>query len=402
MENNYFYNVKSRELVVLKKDGTYVKYCDIPQEKVDYYVSETPEIGGDTFSFSDSNYINLYWIQRYNKEYKHPLVIQNHQLYFKEIPNIPIPHCLIKKIQRNWESGYCVEKYFKFFQKLSLNPNTETIKNCFWFLQKYNIKISESGNLITYRNVVYKDGDKNKYNDLFLYTTLFQNMPHISKHYIYLWGEGNCPYEDVIEIGGLTYVYRDKPKIEYTDDPEIDYYTGPLYMGDIYDLIKGIDKSVLDTPLSFTDKYSHSTDIQIGKIVRIPREECDEDNNIACSRRLHSASLEWLQNNRFGDYGLKILVHPADLVAIPVVDSYGKLGSCAYLPMAVLKEENGKLIDDNQDVKIWDEELDKQFTKFTKEYSKNVNNIQSTACEVSTKKPNSFKELLEKLLKKDA
>lgn len=86
----------------------------------------------------------------------------------------------------------------------------------------------------------------------------------------------------------------------------------------------------------YTDHHSHSTRIEIGEMVTIPREKCDCNSNNECSSGLHCASVKWLKKNYFGNVGLACLVNPADVVAVPHNSEYGKLRTCAYLPMDII------------------------------------------------------------------
>lgn len=86
----------------------------------------------------------------------------------------------------------------------------------------------------------------------------------------------------------------------------------------------------------YTDHHSHSTRIKIGEMVTLPREKCDCDSNNECSKGLHCASVKWLKKNYFGNVGLACLVNPADVVAVPHNSEYGKLRTCAYLPMDII------------------------------------------------------------------
>ena len=90
----------------------------------------------------------------------------------------------------------------------------------------------------------------------------------------------------------------------------------------------------------YTDHYSKSTTIKIGEVVTIPREQCDCNSNTECSRGLHCASAKWLKKNYFGSVGLACLVNPADVVAVPKNSDYGKLRTCAYLPMEIIHYNN--------------------------------------------------------------
>ena len=95
----------------------------------------------------------------------------------------------------------------------------------------------------------------------------------------------------------------------------------------------------------YTDHHSHTFRIKIGEMVTMPREKCDCDSNVSCSRGLHCSSVGWLKRNYFGNTGLACLVDPSQVVAVPKVDDYGKLRTCAYLPIKVIKyNENDDVI----------------------------------------------------------
>lgn len=87
----------------------------------------------------------------------------------------------------------------------------------------------------------------------------------------------------------------------------------------------------------YTDHHSHTFKIKIGEMVTMPREKCDCDSSISCSRGLHCSSVGWLKRNYFGNTGLACLIDPSQVVAVPKVDDYGKLRTCAYLPIKVIK-----------------------------------------------------------------
>jgi len=87
----------------------------------------------------------------------------------------------------------------------------------------------------------------------------------------------------------------------------------------------------------YTDNHTHTFKIKIGEVVSMPREKCCADNNELCSTGLHCGSKDWLKHNYCGTIGLTILVNPADVVSLPHADHYGKMRSCAYLPIDFCK-----------------------------------------------------------------
>lgn len=95
----------------------------------------------------------------------------------------------------------------------------------------------------------------------------------------------------------------------------------------------------------FTDHHSHKFKIKVGEMVTMDRDKCDTVQENTCSTGLHIGGKGWLKRNYFGDTGLACLINPADVVAVPPYDNYGKLRTCAYLPMEIIHyDENGDVI----------------------------------------------------------
>lgn len=86
----------------------------------------------------------------------------------------------------------------------------------------------------------------------------------------------------------------------------------------------------------FTDYHSHTFKIRIGEMVTMDRNKCDTVQENTCSSGLHIGGKGWLKKNYYGDTGLACLINPADVVAVPPYDNYGKLRTCAYLPMDII------------------------------------------------------------------
>jgi hypothetical protein len=95
----------------------------------------------------------------------------------------------------------------------------------------------------------------------------------------------------------------------------------------------------------YTDAHSGTTRIKIGKVVTIPREDCDNNSDITCSKGLHLGARTWLKQNYYGSQGVVCLCNPADVVAVPKIDHYGKLRTCAYLPIEKAQfDDNGDVV----------------------------------------------------------
>lgn len=95
----------------------------------------------------------------------------------------------------------------------------------------------------------------------------------------------------------------------------------------------------------FTDHHSHTFRIKIGEMVTMPRSQCDDNQEVTCSRGLHLGARTWLKHNYYGSVGLTCLCNPADVCAVPHLDYYGKLRTSAYLPIDFCKfDSNGDVI----------------------------------------------------------
>lgn len=105
---------------------------------------------------------------------------------------------------------------------------------------------------------------------------------------------------------------------------------------------RNVDKTEEDNV--FTDHHSHKFRIKVGEMVTMDRSKCDTVQENTCSTGLHIGGKGWLKRNYYGDTGLACLVNPADVVAVPPLDNYGKLRTCAYLPMEIIH------YDENDDV----------------------------------------------------
>lgn len=95
----------------------------------------------------------------------------------------------------------------------------------------------------------------------------------------------------------------------------------------------------------YTDCHTHTFKIKIGEVVTMPREDCDDRQEVTCSRGLHLGARTWLKRNYYGTQGLVCLCNPAEVVAVPHEDYYGKLRTCAYLPIDKAHfDDNGDVI----------------------------------------------------------
>jgi len=252
------------------------------------------------------------------------LKIQGATCTIPSISELSVPQDFAEEILKAEREGNesLLQTYLNFWTLVSLNPNSNVRDNIFWFIRRWNIRITKSGLLVTYRNADFKkEGNFPK-----------EFVELVTKDYLRIKEQKKGPksfhyplYDE--ENGDFENIYVEDLKLHKIEDKE--NFDGTT-LAELYEMVT----APVDTTV-FTDHHSHTFDIRIGTPVSMPRENTDQDSNVSCSRGLHVAATQWLQNNYFGDTGLVCLVNPANVVAIPVIDDYGKMRCCEYLPIAI-------------------------------------------------------------------
>lgn len=264
-----------------------------------------------------------------NFEESEYLSVSGSSVYIKSISELSIPEDLavaIWKAERE-QNQELLSTYMNFWTLCSLNPDSRARTNLFWFLNRYGMSISSSGLFVAYRNVVLKQEGKKGLSSKWVkfitksYTSVNRNIKNNSDNYFIgrdIDGKKICTTNKDIVVklkGVLTNLYNE------LSNPSV----APVY----------------------TDGYTGKFTIRIGEPVTMSRSKCDPNQDNTCSRGLHVAGKSWLSSNYFGDTGLRVLVNPADVVAVPPQDSYGKMRTCAYYPVAIVNfDEEGKIVDE--------------------------------------------------------
>lgn len=241
------------------------------------------------------------------------LTLRGNSVYMLEVSELSIPSDFVEKILNAEESGDITEinKYKNFWTLVSMNPDSRVRDNIFWFIRKWDMKITESGFIIAYRNADIKDETT--------YSTQ-QAKEIINRYYQEKYLNHKDPYTIYGVDGGIN----------------------ETSLGEMYDdIVNGGCSPV------YTDHHSHTTTIKLGQPVRMPREETDQCQENTCSRGLHVAGTQWLKQNYFGSVGMMVLVNPANVVAVPTgSDNYGKMRTCEYFPVALIDfDSEGNIIE---------------------------------------------------------
>lgn len=254
------------------------------------------------------------------------LTVCGESVYLKQVSELTMPTDLVKAFYKaeQDDNQELIDTYINFWTHASSNPDSRARHNLFWFLNKYGMTISKSGLFIAFRNVkVKKKG--NSIDD--------KLVAFVSSEFIRVRGKfkKSPKHYTVGKIDGQLIVKKDADKLDEN-------------LGNLQDMYLKLSGKTSEATV-YTDQHSGRTTIKIGEIVSIPREECDSVQENTCSRGLHVAGKDWLTPGYFGTTLLMVLVNPADVVAVPPSDSYGKMRTCAYYPVQVVEfGEDGKIV----------------------------------------------------------
>lgn len=278
--------------------------------------------------------------------------IENNKVYLKGIKSIAIPSSIVSEfIRLQSELDYYeinqldnlilfnipLEKLkeefnalLMFSYKLLLNPMENSRKDCLEYVKKYNIKLTNTGNMIMYRRIVSVD-DSNK--DL---------IEFVSKQYLKIksWKKSPNHYE-VFDDNGFVIIQGDK-RHDYNK-----------YIGNLKDLYNNLSQLKENR---YTDDYTRSYDIRIGEVYKIREEDIDVNKHGSCGGALHVADGKVFNYKSFGDTPVAVLVDPRHVYKMDSGHS-GKIGVKQMFIMSITEQdEDGNYIDiDSQAVVNFDE-----------------------------------------------
>lgn len=256
------------------------------------------------------------------------LSVFGNSVYIKSVSELTVPEDLavaLFKAEQDQDTEL-VQTYLNFWTLCSLNPDSRARTNLFWFLKRYGMIISKSGLFVAYRNVQLKS----------------EGSEISSK-----WAEFiSTSYSKV------KYKFKKSPK-NYTvgkdmNGDKVCVLNPGLSLSKVKGNLQELYNKLNDQDLSpvYTDAYTRTFTIKIGEPVTIDRSKCDSVQENTCSRGLHVAGRTWITEGSFGKISLMVLVNPADVVAVPPDDNYGKMRCCAYYPVQLIeRDENGEIID---------------------------------------------------------
>jgi len=275
-----------------------------------------------------------------------------------------------------------------------LNPRAEVANELYRFLTENSFRITKQGFFVALRNVVTLHGSpelvhfiSNTYNKVKAvwgkkpkkYTVFMENNEYKIVH-------ENGLYETRSEL--IEEEWCDEDECYYECEPYENSYEVPIEYGEKIGNLKDL---YLDLPNRhenrFTDDWTKTFDIRIGKPVTMPMEDCNWSTQDCAAAGLHFTA-DQIHYVGCGDQSVLVLINPMKVVGIGE-----HKGRCyEYLPiMTVPRDEATEILHDNQfDTLQLDEEyairelenleikVQEGFVAESSKYEFNLPNVSST------------------------
>jgi len=280
----------------------------------------------------------------------------NTDVFLKDVNSISIPSSIVAEFIRivslmdeNRQREYGLEYISKdadlseeynsllmFTYKLLLNPMKSSREDCLEYVKKYDIKLTNTGNMIMYRRIVSVD-ESNK--DL---------IDFVSKQYVKVksWKKAVkhfTVYKNEDDQYGLTDNVASKSFQDKNNE----------VIGNLAELYSSLSEMKENR---YTDDYTRSYDIRIGEAYKIREEDIDVNKHGSCGGALHVADGKVFNYRSFGDTPVAVLVDPRHVYKMDSGHS-GKIGVKQMFIMSITEQdEDGNYIDiDSQAVVNFDE-----------------------------------------------
>jgi len=357
--------------------------------------------------------------------------VDGDSVYFKGIsrslPQLLVEE-LIDEVSRAKELGIPLkdsdgyQSLKRFFMWCALNPRAEVAHELYRFLKENSFRITKQGFFVALRNVVTLHGSPE----------LVHFISNTYNKVKAVWKKSPDDYSVFLENGEYKLIHEDKLHREetYTTTvcPQCDGEGGYYDDGDYYEdedewnetewiecdacggtgevepyevthivkvdhgeLIGKLTDLYLDLPNRhenrFTDDWTKTFDIRVGKVVNMPKESCNWSTQDCAAAGLHFTS-DQIHYVGCGDQSVLVLINPMKVVGIGT-----HKGRCyEYLPiMTVPRDEATEILHDNQfDTLQLDEEyairelenleikVQEGFVAESSKYEFNLPNVSST------------------------
>ena len=252
--------------------------------------------------------------------------------------NTPLPQLLIDVIEEYSDNGYPIDAIINFWKLLMINPDKRIRERLFDFIKIHDFSITDAGYMVVYKAVDNKNESQRGKAQKTFEEYISNQVLHVRKD----WKCSPKKYDVYKSNDSGEYGIAKVETVENWDEDD----KGIEVMGNLDELYKAIFDGVTSdesTVPVYTDKYSHSMTIMLGKPVFMERRDCNGDPAEDCSVGVHCGSTSYVNNyGKDADAILVCYVNPMNVISVPKSEC-SKMRVCEYYPVAVASYKDGKI-----------------------------------------------------------
>lgn len=248
--------------------------------------------------------------------------IDGSSIYRKGI-KLSVPKLLAEKYVESLDNESEINALDNFWKWCALNPNPEARQNLFEYLVTNGLEVTDSGLIVTYRNVnVKSQGNQELHNFIVNQHLLVRTKwKKSTKNYLVIESHRDNSLS-LVKVGQK-------------------YNSNNTNYGTLNSCYKNLEDL---TGTIYTDAHTGKMRYKLGVEARMPRKDCDSNSANLCSASFHCGSLKYMSKGNFGKVGVICLVNPMDVVSIPNETNFWKMRTCAFMPIALAEyDENRKI-----------------------------------------------------------
>jgi len=402
--NKLIYNVNTKKVIVITCDGDKYEGDNIEKEEIEALktanVQEivnilTPKHIEQVEDVKEEMKLVSKFLGIFDNSDDFDVV--GEQLYFKGIRSTPIPHIIVarfieilQQIEDNkteinlftYKSPTELNEEYNslkmFTLKVLLNPIEESRQDALDYVKQFQIKMTNTGNLIMYRRIVAL-GNTNK--DL---------IEFVSSSYVKVKSWKKSPKNYWVwscDDGSFQLI---KENLKSTG---IESNLGNL--AELYLNLANLEEN------RYTDNHTKTYDIRIGATYKINEEDIDINRSGSCGGSLHVADGKIFSYSSFGNTPVCCIVNPMHIYKMDSGHS-GKIGvKQMFIAAITTQDEEGNYVDiDNQNLVEFDElyhnETLEELTESLKNKSLSQVSVAEAVSPLSIPEVVNIKELLSK------
>jgi len=271
-----------------------------------------------------------------------------------------------KELNENCKADVEFNSLKRFFMWCCLNPRAEVANELYRFLIDNSFRITKQGFFVALRNVVSLEGAHGDNAKVHFISNTYNKIKAV-------WKKKPSDYV-VLENDGVYFLQ--KSNSEGNHNGNIIGFLDELYMN-----LPNMTEN------RFTDDWTKTFDIRIGRVVSMPMKDCNWSTQDCAASGLHFTADE-INYVGCGDTSVLMLINPMKVVGIGA-----KKGRCyEYLPiMTVPREESTQILHDldfdtiDLDEQYSEDQLESLVEKAQQGFSHEVNKHQFNLSPISTK-----------------